>query len=98
MSELYAFVVTAVVFIDNTHFIKVSPNPVQDEMILDFKLEGVYQLNIDLLDLNGRLVKQWQGQKNRSRLNISNCAKSVYISRVYSANGKIIAALKLIRL
>ena len=29
MSELYAFVVTAVVFIDNTHFIKLSPNPVQ---------------------------------------------------------------------
>jgi len=97
MSEPYTFVFTAVVFIDNAHFIKLSPNPVKDEMILDFKLEGIYQLNIDLLDLNGRLVKQWQRQKNRSRLYLADCAKSVYVARIYSANGKVIAALKLIR-
>ena len=97
MSDLYAFFYTAVVFIDNDHFIKLSPNPVKDEIVLDFKLDGIYQLNVDLLDLNGRLVKRWQGQKNRSRLYLADCAKSIYIARVYSANGKVIAALKLVR-
>ena len=97
MSELRAVVITSVVFIDNTHFIRLSPNPVKDEMILDFKLDGIYQLNIDLLDLNGRLLKRWQDQKQGSRLYISNYARSVYIARVYSENGKIMAVLKLIR-
>ena len=97
MSDLYAVVVTGVVYIDNTHFIKLSPNPVKDEMILDFKLDGIYQLNIDLLDLHGRVVKRWQDQQKGSRLYIANYAKSVYIARVYSANGKVIAVLKLIR-
>ena len=97
MLELRAVVITSVVFIDNTHFIRLSPNPVKDEMILDFKLDGIYQLNIDLLDLNGRLLKRWQDQKQGSRLYISNYARSVYIARVYSENGKIMAVLKLIR-
>jgi FG-GAP-like repeat/IPT/TIG domain len=97
MSELRAVVITSVVFIDNTHFIRLSPNPVKDEMVLDFKLDGIYQLNIDLLDLNGRLLKRWKDQQQGSRLYISNYARSVYIARVYSANGKIMAVLKLIR-
>src|SRR4030095_13302661 len=97
MSELRAVVITSVVFIDNTHFIRLSPNPVKDEMILDFKLDGIYRLNIDLLDLNGRIIKRWQDQQKGSRLNISNYARSFYIVRAYSDKGKIIAVLKLIR-
>jgi hypothetical protein len=97
MSELRAVVITSVVFIDNTHFIRLSPNPVKDEMILDFKLDGIYQLNIDLLDLNGRIIKRWRDQQKGSKLNISNYARSFYLARAYSNEGKIIAVLKLIR-
>lgn len=97
MSELRAVVITSVVFIDNTHFIRLSPNPVKDEMILDFKLDRIYQLNIDLLDLNGRVIKRWQHQQKGSRLNVSNYARSFYIVRAYSDDGKIIAVLKLLR-
>lgn len=97
MSDAYVFVVTAVVSIDNTHFIKLSPNPVQGQMIIDFNLNGIYQLNINLIDLNGRVIKSWKNQRSGGVLNISESSKSIYLARIFSSNGKIVSTLKLIK-
>lgn len=97
MSDAYSFIVTGVVSIDNSHFIKLSPNPVYGEMTLEFSLSGIYQLNIDLLDLNGRIVRRWKDQKAGSVIYLSDCSKSMYLARIYSANGKINASLKLMK-
>jgi hypothetical protein len=97
MSEAYSYLLTGVVSIDNTHFIKLSPNPVHDKMIIDFKLNGIYQLNIDLFDLNGRIVKRWQDQKTGSILYLSDDPIAIYLARITSTNGKINATIKLVK-
>lgn len=97
MSDAYVFVVTAVVSVDGSHFIKLSPNPVVNEMNLEFNLSGINQLTIDLIDMNGKLVQRWKHQKTGSRLSVSKYARSIYFARVYSPNGKIIGTMKLIK-
>jgi hypothetical protein len=37
---------------------KVHPNPVVETFLLEFELEKTMSLNIDVLDLNGKTVKQ----------------------------------------
>jgi hypothetical protein len=97
MSDVYSLIITGVDVIDNTYFIKLNPNPVQSEMILEYKLSEIFQLNIDLLDLSGRIIKQWKNQKSGSKLYLTDNANTMYLARIYSANGKIRTTLKLIK-
>ena len=97
MSETFSFLVTSVVSIDNTHFIKISPNPVQSAMNLEFHLNGIYLLNIDLLDVNGRIMNRWKNQKTGTVLYVTGCPSAVYLAKIFSSNGKVNATLKLIK-
>ena len=97
MSDSYPFFVTGIVIIDNTHFIKLSPNPVSDQMRLEFKLNGIYQLNLDLIDLNGKIIRHWKNQINGSMLYLSGFANGFYLAKISSPQGKINAILKLVK-
>jgi hypothetical protein len=97
LSDLYSYVITSIISIDNTHYIKLSPNPVHNEMFLDFNLMGIYQLNIDLFDVNGRIIKRWQNQKKGSRLSLSDCSSAIYFARISSTNGQMNSTLKLVK-
>jgi hypothetical protein len=66
-------------------------------MILEFKLNEIFQLNIDLLDLNGRMIKQWKNQKTGSILYLTDSPNTMFLAKIYSANGKINTTLTLIK-
>lgn len=97
MSESISFVLTGIVSIDNTHFIKLSPNPVSYQMKLDFKLNQFYLLNVDLVDLNGRLIQKWSNLKDGSMLNLSSFSNGIYLARFYGTDKKIIAVIKILK-
>lgn len=96
-SEPYPYVITGIIFIDNTHYVKLSPNPVHNVVVLDFNLMGIYQLNIDLLDVSGRVIKRWQNQKKGSLLSLSEYSSAVYFVRISAINGQMSSTLKLIK-
>ena len=84
MSNNYGLVTTGVIVIDNTHFIKLNPNPVRSILVLNYHLDGINALNMDLVNLEGRTVNSWQNLKNGNEINVARFANSIYFARLYS--------------
>jgi len=87
-ADKYYFAITGVVNIDNTHFIRLSPNPAKDQMLLNFKVDGLETLNVRIIDLQGKSYTMLENLTNNSRVNISNLATGIYIARIYSSDRK----------
>lgn len=63
---------------------KLYPNPVQNELFIDFENEQIKEINI--LDLSGKMV--WSStNKNIKSINVSDLSQGVYILKVHSENG-----------
>jgi hypothetical protein len=97
MSENYSFVVTGVIQIDNTHFIKVSPNPVKSMLVLSYNLDGIYSLNMDMINLEGRVINTWQNLKNGGEISLSRFPNSIYLIRLYSNRNKLHFIFKIVK-
>jgi hypothetical protein len=97
MSETYSYAITGIISIDNLHFIRLSPNPVKDKVVLNFNLNGISKLNMDIIDLNGRLLQRWQNLGNGRILDLSLYAGSIYLAKIYSDKTSIQATLKLVK-
>jgi hypothetical protein len=84
MSNNYSLVITGVIVIDNTHYIKLNPNPVRSILILNYHLDGINALNMDLVNVEGRTVNTWQNLKNGNEINVARFSNSIYFVRLYS--------------
>lgn len=84
MSNNYSLVATGVIVIDNTHFIKLNPNPVRSILILNYHLDRINALHMDLINLEGRKVNTWQNLKNGNEINLARFSNSIYFVRLYS--------------
>jgi hypothetical protein len=97
MSSVYPFVITGIITIDDVHFIKLGPNPVANEVTLNFDIVNMYRLNMELYDLNGKLIRNWRNLKDGSKVDLSAYPGSLYLARLYSDNGKINVTFKLVK-
>ncbi len=98
MSAIYPFVVTGVFVIDNTHFIKLNPNPTFGQIVLEFNLNGTYELDVDLIDLSGKIIRRWKDQKNQRTLYLHDFPKGLYLAKILSRNGKVNLTFKVVKL
>ncbi|MBS1566456.1 MAG: VCBS repeat-containing protein, partial [Bacteroidetes bacterium] len=87
-SDRYNFSVTGVINIDNTHYIRLAPNPVNDRMWLSFNLEGVYTLGVTIVDIQGRVGYSADHLSTGAVMDVSRLAAGVYFVKIYSSNGK----------
>ena len=79
---------------------KVYPNPVVETFLLEFELDKTMNLNIDVLDLNGKIVKQLYAGKgvqgiNNFSFNKANLSSGTYFL-VITNNSTIIKNEKII--
>jgi hypothetical protein len=97
MSEDYSYVLTSIVSVDDVHFVKLAPNPVKQRLSLNFKLQASSQLNLDLFDINGRLVGQWRQLKDGAMIDVSKIPAALYFATLYSQNNKLRVTVKIIK-
>jgi hypothetical protein len=97
-SDPFYFAVTGVINIDNTHFIKLSPNPVTNEVLLNYNLAGVSTVNLQITDLHGQLCGNYNNLSDGSRLNLLKLAKGVYLARVYDRVSRRNYTIKLMKM
>jgi hypothetical protein len=97
-SANYNFIVTGIISIDNTHFIRLSPNPVNDLLKLDFNIAGTISLNVELIDLEGKTLRVWRNIKSGTGLNLFSIPQGIYVAEVYNRDGKLKYALKVIKI
>lgn len=82
---------TGIEDIFNAENTKIYPNPVYDMFYIDFDLEKKTELSIEVLDINGKLVKYlYEGAvksgKNRLQFNKGALNSGIYIVNIKSGN------------
>ncbi|OQP40902.1 hypothetical protein A4H97_14955 [Niastella yeongjuensis] len=83
-SDKLFFVVTGVVNIDNTQFIRLSPNPVESQLQLTFNLNITQTVNVQLIDLKGRVIGAYNQLSNTTQVNLSGIAAGVYLAKIFN--------------
>jgi hypothetical protein len=98
-SNAYYYLITDVINLSATEFIKLAPNPFINYLNFDFVVNGYQKLNIDVFATsNGTRVSSKQGVYAGSRLSYAELSAGVYIFRVTSADGKLSYQFKMIKL
>ena len=96
-SIAYNFVMTGIINLGNNQFIKLFPNPVKDKIFLNWQITGTYNLNIDVKDINGRLITRGTNLLTNEAIDLSALAPGVYFIRIYNQNKKIDRIITIVR-
>ena len=98
-SNAYYFLVTDVINLSATEYIKLAPNPFVNFLNFDFVVNGYQKLNIDVFETStGNRISSKQGIYAGSRLSYSELSAGVYIFKVSSSDGKLSYQFKMIKL
>lgn len=99
ISTPYYFIVTNVINLSSSEFIKLAPNPVKNQLNIDFVVKGYQRLNIDFYELSTGLLKYSnKGIFAGSQLFIGQLSPGTYVVSVSSEDGKVAHKLKVIKL
>jgi hypothetical protein len=99
MSTPYYFIVTNVINLSSSEFIKLAPNPVKNQLNIDFFVKGYQRLNVDFYELSTGLLKYSnKGVFAGSQLYLGQLSPGTYVVSVRSEDGKIAHKLKVVKL
>jgi hypothetical protein len=99
LSTPYYFIVTNVINLGSNEFIKLAPNPVKNQMNIDFVVKGYQGLNIDFYEISTGLLKYSnKGVFAGSQLYLGQLSPGTYVVSVRSEDGKVAHKLKVIKL
>jgi hypothetical protein len=97
-SDKVYFSITGIVNIDNTHYIKLSPNPVERNMLLNYNLAGTFSVNVQIVDLNGQVCHKYNNLSDGSEVNLSELSKGMYLARITDPVSKRNYVIKVVKL
>jgi hypothetical protein len=99
LSTAYYFLVTDIINLSSSEFIKLAPNPFINQLNFDFSVKGYQKLNIDIFELSSaRLVAKIPSVYAGSPIILSNLSSGTYIIRVTSSDGKLSYQFKMVKL
>jgi hypothetical protein len=99
MSTTYYFLITDVINLSATEFIKLAPNPFQSKLNFDFVIKGYQKLNFDVFEMaSGRKVTSRVGLTPGSPVYLPELSGGTYIVRITSADGKLSYQFKMMKL
>lgn len=99
MSATYYFLITDVINLSATEFIKLAPNPFQSKLNFDFVIKGYQKLNLDVFEMaSGRKVTSRAGLTPGSPVYLPELTGGTYIVRITSADGKLSYQFKMMKL
>ncbi len=98
-SEPYFYLVTNLIQISSDEYIQLSPNPFRDQLKINFKLNNIMKLNVELIDLSSGIT---MANKNDvfsgMPLNLGQINAGMYIVKISSNNQKIVQYFKVIKI
>jgi hypothetical protein len=89
-SANYFYVSTAVLNLSNGQFVKIFPNPVINDMIIEYNIQGQYELNVQLYDMTGKVIFERKGLRTGNVINLNTLAKGNYMLKVLKKDGKVL--------
>jgi hypothetical protein len=97
MSDTYYLVVTALTNFSIGEYIRVTPNPIQGNSAVQFKLNGVSKIDVEIVDVQGRIVIQKSNISSGTSIGLSGLKQGTYFMKVSSKEKGLIHVLQLLR-
>jgi streptogramin lyase len=99
LSNPYYFIVTDVININSSEFIKLAPNPFINQLNFDFIVKGYQKLNIEVFDVaTGMKKASMQNLTPGMPIYLGQLSGGAYIINVSSNDGKINYQFKMVKL
>jgi hypothetical protein len=97
MSESYYLVVTALTNFSNGEYIRITPNPIQSNSAVQFKLNGISKIDVEIVDAQGRVVIKKSGISSGASIGFNILKQGTYFMRVSNKEKGIFHVLQLLR-
>lgn len=97
-SDMVYFAITGIINIDNTHFVKLSPNPVINEILINYELAGLTAVNLEIIDIQGHVCANYYNLSDGRKLSLAGITKGIYLARITDLKSKKNYIIKLIKL
>ena len=99
MSTTYYFLVTDVINLSTTEFIKLAPNPFVNKLNVDFVIKGYQKMNLDVFSISsGSKVYSRTGLTAGTQLNLGEFSAGIYLFQFSSADGKLKYQFKIVKI
>jgi hypothetical protein len=95
----YYYLVTDVLNISATEFIKLVPNPFINKINLEFQINGYNKINLEVISMaSGSRVLYFKYLSSGSSLILPNLASGLYLFKLYSDDYKVVHQLKMVKM
>jgi hypothetical protein len=99
LSDPYYYLVTDLYQIGNDEYVKLSPNPFVDQLKIDFKLNGIIKLNLELIDIaSGVTVFSRKDIYSGTPLYFGQLNAGIYVVKLSSYDQKFVKQFKVIKM
>jgi Ig-like domain CHU_C associated/Secretion system C-terminal sorting domain len=97
VSANYYYLTSAVANLSGNEYFKISPNPTNDEIYLNYNIRSTNDVYINLIDMSGRTIISNRKVNSGTKVNLGSSMKGNYIIQVKDKAGKILTTEKLIK-
>jgi hypothetical protein len=97
VSANYYYITSAVANLTSGEYFKVSPNPTDGEIYLNYNIRSTRDVFISVIDMNGRTIISNRKVNSGSKLNLGSSMKGNYIIKVKDKSGRLLTTEKLIK-
>jgi hypothetical protein len=96
-SAAYNYVLTGIIELGNSQFIKIFPNPVQSTLIIQWNISNLRSLSITIRDIYGNLALYRNNITSDGTINLSGLATGTYFVEMYGADQKRLGTMKILK-
>jgi|688.fasta_scaffold182694_1 hypothetical protein len=96
-STNYYYLTSAVADLSGNDYFKVSPNPTNGEIFMNYNIRSTNDVYINVIDINGRTIVNNRKVNNGNKINLGSSMKGSYIIQVKDKSGRLLTTEKLIK-
>jgi hypothetical protein len=96
-SANYYYLTSAVANLSGDEYFKISPNPTNGEIYLNYNIRSTNDVYINVIDISGRTIINNRKVNSGNKLNLGSSMKGNYIIQVKDKAGKLLTTEKLIK-
>lgn len=96
-SDKYYYLITSIANFTNSQFIHLYPNPVSNDLMIDYNLMGQSQVSVKIVNESGKIVINKNKISKGTRLNVSQLNRGIYFVQVLGKNNQVLFTDKLIK-
>ena len=96
-SANYYYITSAILNLSRDEYFKVSPNPTNGEIFMNYNIRSTKDVYINVLDMSGKIIINNRKVNSGSKLNLGSTMKGNYIIQVKDKAGRLLTTEKLIK-